>query len=75
MTCRFCSDGVGYSNRRNASPNTVTIKEICGITKLQLERKDSTTMVTLIEAITECWYCYPQIQDTCKKLIDSMPNE
>ena len=30
-------------------------------------------MVKLLEATIDYWYCDPQIQNNCKKLIDLMP--
>ena len=40
-------------------PNLNSIEYFRSIIKLRLRRKDCTTMVKLIEAITDCWYCDP----------------
>ena len=53
------------------SPHLNPIENLWSIIKLSLRIRDCTTMVKLIEAITDCWYRDPQIQENCKKLIDS----
>ena len=55
------------------SPDLNPIENLWSITKLRLQRRDCITMVKLIEAIIDCWYRDPQIQETSKKLIASMP--
>ena len=55
------------------SPDLNPIENLWSIIKLRLRRRDCTTMVKLIEAIIDCWYRDPQIQENCQKLIDSMP--
>ena len=49
------------------------IKNLWSIIKLQLRRKDCITMVKQIKLIIECSYRDPQIQDTCKIFVVSMP--
>ena len=55
------------------SPDLNPIENLWSIIKLRLRRRDCTTREKLIEAIIDCWYRDPQIQENCKKLIDSMP--
>ena len=54
------------------SPDLNPIENLWSIIKLHLRRRDCTTMVKRIEAIINYWCCDPQIQENCKKLIDSM---
>ena len=55
------------------SPDLNPIENLWSIIKLRLRRRDCTTMVKLIEAVIDCWYRDPQIQENCKKLVDSIP--
>ena len=57
------------------SPDLNPIENLWIRIKLRLRRRDCTTMVKLIEAISDCWYRDPQTQEKCKKLIDSMPKQ
>ena len=62
-------DWTGNSSDLNSIENLWSIIKI----RVRLRRRDFTTMVNLIEVIIDCWYRNPQIQENCKKLIDSMP--
>ena len=55
------------------SPDLNLIENLWSIMKIHLLRRNCSTMVKLIEAIIDCWYRDPQIQENCKKLIYSMP--
>ena len=57
------------------SPDLYPIENLWSIIKLRLRGKDCITMVKLMEAIIDYWYRDPQIQETSKKLIDSMPKQ
>ena len=57
------------------SPNLNPIENLWSVIKLHSRRRDCTTMVKLIEAIIDCRYHDPQIQENYKKLIDQGPNE
>ena len=55
------------------SPDLNPIENFWSIIKIRLRRRDCITTVKLIEAIINCRYRDPQIQENCKKLINLMP--
>ena len=78
--CHTCQKVKNFINLNNISvldwpgnsPDLNPIENFWSKIKLRLRRIDCATMVKLIEAIIDCWYRDPQIQENCKKLMDSM---
>ena len=69
----FASNNISVLYCLGNSPDLNPIENRWSVIKLRFCRKDCTTMVKLNEAVIECWYRDPQIQENCKKLADSMP--
>ena len=69
----FSSNNILVLDWPGNSPDLNPIENLWSIIKLRPRKRDCTTMVKLIEAIIDCWFRDPQIQENCKKLIDSMP--